>query len=59
MLANPGLLALELGDIPRERVVVLDEVQRFVKYVKVDPHFDNVRSEPRFQALLARLKIPD
>lgn len=28
LLANPGLLALELGDVRRERVVVLDEVQR-------------------------------
>ena len=28
LLANPGLLALELADVPRGRVVVLDEVQR-------------------------------
>lgn len=28
LLANPGLLAFELADIPRSRVVVLDEVQR-------------------------------
>jgi len=28
LLANPGLLGLELGGVPRERVVVLDEVQR-------------------------------
>jgi predicted AAA+ superfamily ATPase len=28
LLANPGLLALELGAVPRGRVVVLDEVQR-------------------------------
>lgn len=28
LLANPGLLALELRDVPRDRVVVLDEVQR-------------------------------
>src|SRR6185436_2982556 len=28
LLANPGLLALELKDLPRRRVVVLDEVQR-------------------------------
>lgn len=28
LLANPGLLALELKDLPRQRVVVLDEVQR-------------------------------
>jgi len=28
LLANPGLLALELGEVPPERVVVLDEVQR-------------------------------
>lgn len=28
LLAEPGLLALELRDIPRDRIVVLDEVQR-------------------------------
>lgn len=28
LLANPGLFALELRDLPRDRVVVLDEVQR-------------------------------
>ncbi len=28
LLADPGLLALELRGIPRERVIVLDEVQR-------------------------------
>ena len=28
LLANPGLLALEIGALPRRRVIVLDEVQR-------------------------------
>jgi len=28
LLANPGLLALEMRDLPAQRVVVLDEVQR-------------------------------
>src|SRR6266702_3760804 len=28
LLANPGLLALELRDLPRQRVVVLDDVLR-------------------------------
>lgn len=28
LLANPGLLALELRTLPRQRVVVLDEIQR-------------------------------
>ena len=28
LLPNPGLLALELRDLPRQRIVVLDEVQR-------------------------------
>jgi predicted AAA+ superfamily ATPase len=28
LLANPGMLALELRDLPRQRVVILDEVQR-------------------------------
>ena len=30
-----------------------------VPYVRSSPAFDNVRSDPRFQALVARLKIPD
>ena len=30
-----------------------------VPFVPFDPDFDNVRSDPRFQALVARLKIPD
>src|SRR3989338_4665525 len=28
LLASPGLLALEIGALPRDRVIVLDEVQR-------------------------------
>ncbi len=28
LLANPGLFSMELRDVPRQRVVVLDEVQR-------------------------------
>jgi len=28
LTANPGMLALELRDLPRQRVIVLDEVQR-------------------------------
>ena len=30
-----------------------------VPFVRSAPDFDNVRSDPRFQALVARLRIPD
>jgi serine/threonine protein kinase len=36
-----------------------DERQLFVSFVKFDPAFDNVRSDPRFEALVARLRLPD
>ena len=35
LTANPGLLALELAAIPRQRVIVLDEVQRVPELLNV------------------------
>jgi serine/threonine-protein kinase len=35
-----------------------DERQAFVSFAKYDPAFDGVRADPRFQALVARLKLP-
>ena len=37
----------------------LDARELTARNTKVDPSFDNVRSDPRFQALVSRLKIPD
>ena len=36
-----------------------DERENFVSFVKFDPAFDDVRDDPRFRALVARLKLPD
>jgi len=36
-----------------------DEREALVPWTKFTPEFDNVRSDPRFKALVARLKIPD
>lgn len=50
LLANPGLLALELGDVPPKRVVVLDEVQR-VPALLNEAHRAIERSRRRFVLL--------
>ena len=36
-----------------------DERENFLSFVKFDPAFDDVRDDPRFRALVARLKLPD
>ena len=36
-----------------------DERENFVSFVKFDPAFDDIRDDPRFRALVARLKLPD
>ena len=36
----------------------VDERVPFTRLLKVDPQFDNVRSDPRFKQILARLKLP-
>jgi serine/threonine protein kinase/tetratricopeptide (TPR) repeat protein len=36
----------------------VDQLQGFVRWLKVTPEFDAVRSDPRYAALVARLKLP-
>ena len=37
----------------------VDRRQGLVRFMKVDPMFDGVRTDPRFHATLARLKLPE
>ena len=37
----------------------LDQREFRAEFIKVSPEFDSLRSDPRFQAQVARLKIPD
>jgi predicted AAA+ superfamily ATPase len=60
LLANPGTLALELGELPRQRVVVLDEVQRVPSLLN-EVHRAIERDRRRFVLLgssARRLKTP-
>jgi serine/threonine-protein kinase len=36
-----------------------DQRSGYIPWAKVQPSFDGIRSDPRFQALVARLKLPD
>jgi TolB-like protein/Flp pilus assembly protein TadD len=56
-----GLAYFALGDEGRcfEWLNKGVEDRQFVIYWKVDPLLDPVRSDPRFQALIARLKMPE
>jgi serine/threonine protein kinase len=51
-----------LGDANRavESIArALDQREFGAQFIKVDPAFDSLRSDPNFQAQVARLKIPD
>ncbi len=56
-----ALVYFALGDEERgfEWLTKAFDERGFVIFVKFDPRFDSVRSDPRFQALVARLGIPD
>jgi hypothetical protein len=50
-----------LGDVDRGfewLTKAFDQRSGYVPWAKVSPAFDEIRSDPRFQALVARLKLP-
>jgi tetratricopeptide (TPR) repeat protein len=61
---NPYSIAmgyLAMGDKDRSLEWLtksVDQHQGFVRWVKVWPEFDDLHSDPRFQAIVARLKLP-
>jgi len=51
-----------LGDLDRGLEWLAKSVDRketVARFLKVSPQFDDLRSDPRFQALVARLNLPD
>jgi tetratricopeptide (TPR) repeat protein len=57
-----ALIYFALGDKDRGFewfTKAFDQRHPLVRFAKFDPIYDSVRSDPRFQALVARLKIPD
>jgi TolB-like protein/DNA-binding winged helix-turn-helix (wHTH) protein/cytochrome c-type biogenesis protein CcmH/NrfG len=56
-----ALIYFALGekDIGFEWLNQAFEQRQLVIYVNVDPRFDRARSDPRFQALVRRLRMPD
>ncbi|MBS1855032.1 MAG: winged helix-turn-helix domain-containing protein [Acidobacteria bacterium] len=53
---------LALGDPDRGLEWLAKSVDRKetgARFLKVSPEFDNIRADPRFQALVARLNLPD
>jgi serine/threonine protein kinase/tetratricopeptide (TPR) repeat protein len=59
--ASIALAYFALGEKDRgfEWLTKAVDDRAFVMFWKIDPTFDSVRSDRRFQALVARLKIPD
>jgi eukaryotic-like serine/threonine-protein kinase len=63
--ANPhdvALMHFVLGDDEKGFIWLsksIDQRQGFARWINVAPYFDRVRSDPRFAALVARLKLPD
>jgi adenylate cyclase len=57
-----AVIHLSLGH--NERAIVAleeayDEPSMLLGYLKMDPRFDPLRSDPRFQSLLSRIHIPE
>jgi TolB-like protein/DNA-binding winged helix-turn-helix (wHTH) protein/Tfp pilus assembly protein PilF len=61
---SPCLIALvQIGLGERDRAIASLEQgytdrDQWMLYLKVDPHLDNVRSDPRFQVLIRRVGLP-
>ena len=56
-----ALIYFALGDKDRGfrwLTRALDERQAFINGISLDPAFKGIRSDPRFQALVKRLKLP-
>src|SRR5262249_1137516 len=55
-----ALIYFALGDRNRgfEWLTKAFDQRQLVVYVNVDPRFDSARSDPRFQALVRRLRLP-
>jgi eukaryotic-like serine/threonine-protein kinase len=59
-----GIAAIELplGNIDRGLEALSRAADRrvpFMRWLKVDPHFNDIRGDPRFQKIIDRLGIPD
>ncbi len=60
-LQEMAIAYFALGDVDRGfewLTKAFDQRSGYVPWAKVQPAFDEIRSDPRFQALVARLKLP-